>query len=190
MEVDKFLGRTCLGPVCKRGHDNGNGFSVRYTGSKNCIACMQASNKKYREKNNPPPNIKKTEYLQEIAFNRRIALENGYPTYMGGICKRKHDHGNGFSKRYTLDRDCTICRRNGKRAGGTRDGTQTLKTEGKPKNESKSKNHSKPKKKQIFLPVVPIHVAPTSKLATIDKNYKEALEDRRKLDAQMRRDMR
>jgi len=184
-KVDQFLGRTYLGPVCKRGHDNGSGLSLRYTRSNNCIACMQTNNKKYREKSNPP-NIKKTEYLQEIAFNRRVALENGYPTYMGGICNRLHNSGNGFSKRYTLDRDCTVCRRNGKRVGGTRDGTQKLKPESKPKTESKPRK----KKKQIFLPVVPLHVAPTSNLATIDKNYKEALEDIRKLEAQMRRDMR
>lgn len=179
--VDPFLGRTYIGPLCRREHDNGNGFSIRYTQSHNCIECMRANNKKYRDRAKPP-DFKRIEYLQEIAFNRRIALENGYPTYMGGICKREHDAGNGFSKRYALDRDCTVCRRNSKRAAGTRDDVPDPNV---PKLDSKPK-----KKKQTFLPVVPIYVAPTSDLATIDKNYKNALEDFRKLEAQIRRDMR
>jgi len=182
-QVDQFLGRTYLGPLCRRGHDNGKGLSIRYTNSHNCIACMQANNNKYRQRIKPP-DLKRTEYLQEIAFNRRMALEKGYPTYFGGVCKRGHDHGNGFSRRYTADRDCTICRRNGKRSAGTRDDVPApsdRKTDSKPKKKKK-------KKKNSFLPVVPIHVAPTSNLETIDKNYKKALEDRRKVDAQMRRE--
>jgi hypothetical protein len=172
-EIDRFLGRTYLGPLCLRGHDNGNKLSVRYSVDRTCVVCRQENNAKYRERNYSPA----TEYRQQIELNRKIAIEKGEANYLGGICKRLHDAGGGFSKRYTADKDCTICQRNRKRSNGFRDSKEfPQKPDSKPK-----------KKKQSFLPVVPIHVAPTNKLPTIDTNYKKAIEDARKIEAQLRR---
>lgn len=166
-QVDRFLGRTYLGPLCLRGHDHGNKLSVRYSVDRTCIACRQENNARYRATNYSAGT---TEYRQQIELNRKIAKENSEPTYLGGICLWLHDAGGGFSKRYTADKDCTVCQKERRR--------------------SKKKPDSKPKptkKKQSFLPVVPIHVAPTSNLATIAANYKKAEEDRRRVEAQMRR---
>ena len=162
MEVDKFLGRTYLGELCLKGHDNGNGFSARYASCRSCIACHKEKNAERRRSTRV---LHPNEYLQQIAYNRKIALEKWDATYLGGICKRGHDfEGTGFSKRYTLDKDCIVCRRNGKRAGATsRDDVPILRPKPpkatSPKGENKLK---KPRKKYFPKPAtVPLYIPPT-----------------------------
>jgi hypothetical protein len=189
MEVDKFLGRTYLGPLCQRKHDNGNGLSARYTSDRGCVACHQERNKQYQQSNRP---LQTTEYRQQIAYNRKVALELWDATYLGGICKRLHNfEGTGFSKRYTLDRDCTVCRRNGKRAAGTRDDSPILSPkapkEAKPKSEKLSKEPRK-KKKENRPAAVPIYVSPTINQEAIDAEYRQRIADMKRLEYEMKRE--
>jgi hypothetical protein len=191
MEVDKFLGRTYLGTLCERGHNNGNGFSARYVTDRGCIACHQERNKHRRKTDSPLPT---TQYRQQIACNRKIALERSDTTYLGGICLRKHDfEGTGFSKRYTLDRDCTACRRNGKRAGATsRDDRPILSPkapkEAKPKSEGKAKEPRKKKKKENRPAAVPIYVSPTIDQEKIAASYRQRMAELKRIEYQMKRE--
>lgn len=186
MEVDKFLGRTYLGALCINNHDNGNGLSARYTGCRSCITCHKQRNASRRRSTKA---LHQNEYLQQIAFNRKQAQEKGDTTYLGGVCKRGHDEGGGFSRRYTLDKDCTTCRRNGKRVGGSRDDSPILRPkapkEGKPKSESKPKE---PKKKEFRLAKVPRYVSPTINQEKIDAEYRQRMADMKRLEYQMKRE--
>jgi hypothetical protein len=188
MEVDKYLGRTYLGTLCNRNHDNGNGLSVRYTKDRGCVLCHRARNEQWRKTNS---DLKSTEYRQQIAYNRKVALELWDATYLGGICKRGHDfEGTGFSRRYTLDRDCIVCRRNGKRAGGTRDDSPIIKLkppkEVKPRSEKLKKE---PKKKKYYPKpaAIPTYVSPTFNQEKIDADYRQRMADMKRMEYQMKR---
>ena len=190
MEVDKFLGRTYLGSLCRREHDNGNGMSVRYTCDRTCVTCHQENNAKFRVKTTV--DLKTIEHTQQIAYNRKMALEKGDSTYLGGICKCEHAEVGEFCRRYTVDRGCIVCRRIGKRTGSRDADSPILRPkppkEAKPKGESKPSTSSKKKKYHPKPAAVPIYVSRTINQEKIDADYRQRMEDMKRLEYQMKRE--
>lgn len=84
------LGETYLGSLCRRGHDDGTGRSVRRAKDGHCVECSRL------RRSNP------SEY-------RRTRKTPYVGTYLGSLCKRGHDHeGTGQSLRYTSG-TCVEC---------------------------------------------------------------------------------
>lgn len=191
MEIDKFLERTYVGSLCKREHDNGNGLSLRYKSDRTCILCHQES------KRNRSFKTCKEEKLstQKIPTNRKIALEQSHSTYLGRLCKRGHDAGGGCSERYTFTRACLLCNRNAgehKKSQKRRADAPILSPkapkEVKPKNQSKPRELRKPKKKKKYSQPVAVPVfSPTINQEKIDAEYRQRMEDMKRLDYQMKR---
>jgi hypothetical protein len=192
MEV--VLGHTYLGSLCKRGHDAGNELSIRYRSDRTCLLCHQESKKRNRLAK-PTQQIKR----REIITNRKIALEQWKSTYLGNLCKRGHDAGEGFSERYTFTRACTVCNRNAgahkkAQAQKTRDDSPILspKAPKAPKEVKPVVNQGKPReprKKTYSKPAtVPAWVAPTINQEKIDAEYRQRIADMKRLDYQLRQE--
>jgi len=95
---------TYLGRLCPKGHDSGNGQSLRYRSNCGCVECH----------NNPKLGKKKRDYDYHalIVANRKKALADGVANFLGGLCERNHEYqDSGFSLRSAKFKTCIECKK-------------------------------------------------------------------------------
>jgi len=91
-----------LGRICKRGHDYGNGQSMRRTKNGCCVECDRLySNARYVQRKRELG--KPDKYLKQ---DRQVSNKH----YLGKLCPAGHDYLNGQSLRYLSTLGCVECK--------------------------------------------------------------------------------